>query len=272
MKIIEAWNLKQPLEGRTGYVACCGFTARNFFFCPQYVWNARTEMQGQEIVQSERPTPTRKTKCSRLKKLSGFASWVLQRRKKKNKLEKKNIWAPLLKKKTKPIRVLIGRRVSEGQVNTRWGRTKCLMVIQSQHRNSKAVTNRWQLVQHAVTRSGHQRAALHQLRNDRTIALRWKNPLNGLNHNDDPVLNTVTAFVLSGQCFKFGPSTSFSLLNLNQEANLFLPKMHHSHFHRSVPLKALAKTTLVITLQFGFRTKRRIFPTNDNKRKTTKKF
>lgn len=95
--------------------------------------------------------------------------------------------------------------------------------------------------------------------------------MNGLNHNDDPVLNTVNAFLLSGQCFKFGPSTSFSLLNLNQEANLFLPKMHQSHFHRSVPLKALAKTKPVITLQFGFRTKRLIFPTNDIKRKTNKK-
>lgn len=95
--------------------------------------------------------------------------------------------------------------------------------------------------------------------------------MNGLNHNDDPVLNTVNAFLLSGQCFKFGPSTSFSLLNLNQEANLFLPKMHQSHFHRSVLLKALAKTKPVITLQFGFRTKRLIFPTNDIKRKTTKR-
>lgn len=35
--------------------------------------------------------------------------------------------------------------------------------------------------------------------------VRWKNPLNGLNHNDDPVLNTVTAFVLSGQCFNSAP-------------------------------------------------------------------
>lgn len=95
--------------------------------------------------------------------------------------------------------------------------------------------------------------------------------MNGLNHNDDPVLNTVDAFLLSGQCFKFGPSTSFSLLNLNQEANLFLPKMHQSHFHRSVPLKALAKTKPVISLQFGFRTKRLIFPTNDIKRKKKKK-
>lgn len=49
------------------------------FLCPQCVWNARTEMQGLDTVQSERPTPTSEI----TEEMFGLV-WVLERRKKKS--------------------------------------------------------------------------------------------------------------------------------------------------------------------------------------------
>lgn len=56
---------------------------------------------------------------------------------------------------------LIGRHVSEWQVNTQWGRTKCFMSIQSEHDGHGDC---WC----AATSKSLQRAAIHQLGHDTT--------------------------------------------------------------------------------------------------------
>lgn len=81
----------------------------------------------------------------------------------------------------------LGDRLSEWQVITQWGRTKCFMSIQSDDCSSGCRC--------AVTSTSLQRAVIHRFRNNTTrvqnkltpSAFRWKDPLNGLNHNNNPI-------------------------------------------------------------------------------------
>lgn len=77
------------------------------------------------------------------------------------------------------------------QVNTQWGRTKCFMSVQSEHTTHDSQDwDRWC----AVTSASLRRAVIRQLWSDATrakqtatSAFRWKNPLNGLNHYNNPI-------------------------------------------------------------------------------------
>lgn len=86
---------------------------------------------------------------------------------------------------------LIRRQVSEWQMNIQWGRTKFFMNIQSEHKNARWLSWRLQMHIEKYEPPGGSNSPVqwndtpNKPNKTPTSAFRWKNPLNGLDHNNN---------------------------------------------------------------------------------------